>query len=576
MPTPFPTSATPSPAPNGFRVATTPSQFNFDDQNRWATIPGVPVLDEHELTDSRGQASGVVDARFLQEVANNNNRRFAQTGDATPLTRGHTSDDPSAPDPPVLGYAVNFRVAPWRNGRNALYADFKVDRRYEKDIDNSRRSVELWFAKREVDPIAVLKATTPERDLGVILRNARIDHIVPGSTRRGGQVINPTESPVIKYSLRRGQVIRYAMGGLPVRFNCGPKKMSEGSSMAGMNGMGNGKTYSNQDASLNYADDEMETEDMPPEDDGGGDEGGGSPFGGGGGQDSGEDPAVAAVLQSKGFKQAIRDAVMEALTAIESEPAPGMGGGDPGMEPGGMGGESPTETGMEPGMGGPPGGGMGGPGMPPNPEEEAAEFHGERPVKFDDSMMYSGSAFPGSTNTFTPDFGGIKKPTAPGAKKMNRQQTPVRRQQQTAPPQQQPEVVRLRRTVDVMARKLARADAEKLIAKCKEEGIVFADENDEVTRLAQLDEAGQKFMLDQYRKNYRRREADPANPAYPGVARFARPASPESGGDDAYEPSTPAEAQELANYIRKNQLPWDEGVKKFARERKNTGATPRR
>lgn len=567
--------------PQPFRVATSPQGFNFDDQRKWLTIAGVPVLDEHILTDRQGKDEGVVDANFLQEIADNNNRRFAQTGDATPLTRGHTSDDPNDPDPPVIGYGVNFRVGPWRNGRYALFSDFKVDRRYEKDIDNSRRSVELWVGKREIDPIAVLKGTTPERDLGVILRNARISSIMPGSTRQGHEVIDPRSAPVMKYSVRRGQLIRYAMAGLPVRFaqdkfgkvmgEFGRGDLHSGSKHGPkVTNPAQAKAIAASEAGISRnprEDDDMNGmnrcgpqqyeagDDMPPDDDG---------------QDGGDDPVVSQVLQSKAFKQAIQDAVMSALEGLE--------GGGPGMEPGGMGtapgmgggGAPPMDDGMggSPGMGGgmPPGGGGG---MPE--EENAAEFHGEKPVKFDYSMDGMLGAFPGPMSTTIPSTN-LRPSKGTERHKMNRGGAVP------APTKGDPEVIRLRRQNDQLSRvtndlvrKLARRDAEAMIQKCEEEGILFADRAGEINRLALLDEDGQKFFLDTYRKNYRRKEADPANPAFPGVARFARPQQdgPNPNGEDDFTPGTPEEANQLANFIRKNKLSFEDGVKRFARERKN-------
>lgn len=144
----------------------------------YVTVPAVPLLDEHVLTDRTGQTEAVIDAAFLNVVAANNNARVERTGDATPLVIGHTRDGaPETEQPPLVGYATNFRVGDFdASGRQALFADFHV-RRDRGDVlrDYPRRSVELWVKKQEIDPISLLGATTPERDLGILKYSRRDD-----------------------------------------------------------------------------------------------------------------------------------------------------------------------------------------------------------------------------------------------------------------------------------------------------------------------------------------------------------------------------------------------------------------
>lgn len=144
----------------------------------YVTEPAVPILDEHVLTDSRGENEMMVDAAFLAEVAANNNARVEQTGDPTPLIVGHTEDHPGRDEKPVVGYATNFRVEPFfETGRQALFADFHVPKAKQSILkEYPRRSVELWPKKREVDPISLLGGTTPERDLSILrFRRGRDD-----------------------------------------------------------------------------------------------------------------------------------------------------------------------------------------------------------------------------------------------------------------------------------------------------------------------------------------------------------------------------------------------------------------
>jgi hypothetical protein len=132
---------------------------------------GVPVLDEHDLTDDDGNVTGRVDRKRLEVIAGNNNRRVKETGDFVPLVIGHTKDGiPEHRQPKIVGWARNFKVRKLaRTGRYAIHADFHFDKdKYHLAKDYPRRSVELWTDRWEMDPISLLGATTPERDLGVL------------------------------------------------------------------------------------------------------------------------------------------------------------------------------------------------------------------------------------------------------------------------------------------------------------------------------------------------------------------------------------------------------------------------
>lgn len=136
----------------------------------------VPIFDEHESED------GVTyDRRLLQIIAENCNRRIRDTGDWCPLVIGHTSDEDAAADPPLVGFAGPFTVGQLGKERPrwAILAKFwlfpdqaKVMARYP------RRSVEVWPGDRPedryFDPIALLGAETPRRDLGLIYSKPRL------------------------------------------------------------------------------------------------------------------------------------------------------------------------------------------------------------------------------------------------------------------------------------------------------------------------------------------------------------------------------------------------------------------
>jgi len=139
----------------------------------WIVVHDLPVVDEHEVYDDDGNFVCHCDRQMLERIAANNNDRIRQSGDLTPITLGHTKDDaPEEEQPKIVGYGGPFYVAPlWSTGRQALFVkQAKFMERYEDKIrDYPRRSVEIWFDDNPmVDPIALLGATTPERDLGLM------------------------------------------------------------------------------------------------------------------------------------------------------------------------------------------------------------------------------------------------------------------------------------------------------------------------------------------------------------------------------------------------------------------------
>lgn len=150
----------------------------------------VPLLDEHDILrpalDEHGQPvlgedgrpkklRVKIDKAKLARIAANNNRRVKETGDLVPIVVGHTKDDaPEESQPRIVGLAKNFVVARLgKTGRHAIHADLEfppdsVKYLKAKGLGVSRRSVELWLDRMEIDPISLLGATTPERDLGLL------------------------------------------------------------------------------------------------------------------------------------------------------------------------------------------------------------------------------------------------------------------------------------------------------------------------------------------------------------------------------------------------------------------------
>lgn len=137
----------------------------------YAVFPSVPVFDEHE-----GRDGTVYDRPLLAKIASNCNMRTADTGDKCPIVGWHTPEDKDPHKmPPVIGWAEDFRVEDFgRTGtRGCIFSKFKVFADQLKYfLRHPRRSVEIWKGKdaedRFFDPIAVLGAETPKRDLGLI------------------------------------------------------------------------------------------------------------------------------------------------------------------------------------------------------------------------------------------------------------------------------------------------------------------------------------------------------------------------------------------------------------------------
>lgn len=501
--------------------------LNFDDPTKWVTVKNVPVLDEHSMTNENGQEIAYVDRGILEEIAANNNRRVTDTGDPAPLILGHTSDDPKAEEKPIVGYAVNYRVAPFKNGRHAIYVDYKIRRDKAHVVDDfPRRSVELWYGKRELDPIALLGGTTPERDLGVVIRHARLKNVA----LLGGSTPARDLGVSVRYDRRsQGTVIRYAMEADMAGENCAP-------SVRGAKAMMNPAKYEAG---------------CMPDDDFPGDETESDAGDAGGGD---EDPVVAKVLASKQFQDLASkvNQIFDLITSEEGGEEDGMGAPPPG---GGGDGMAPP-----PGMdaGGPPGGGMPPGGMPPGggpDEEEARGMHGEGPVKFDDGpeMYAMGSGFGGPGSTTIPTFGG----GTTGTRYSRNGSQPMAGQQRGQSAQPDPEVIRLQRQVRELSIKNARAEARELVSQCLAEGVIIPDPEQEALILASLPEKDRvAFVNNTIRAKYARRESEIGLPMpHGGVARFARPdaagtglpgASPADDQND-FTPANAAEATMFAD-----------------------------
>lgn len=126
----------------------------------------------------------------LAELVEINNQRVADTGDECPIIIGHTSNDlPEIDQPEIVGYASNFVMGVIGNirPRAAILATFKI---LSSCIDRvrkfPRRSVELWD-DGVIDPIAIVGASTPRKDLGLLTYTRKKGH---GITRYSSNTLS--------------------------------------------------------------------------------------------------------------------------------------------------------------------------------------------------------------------------------------------------------------------------------------------------------------------------------------------------------------------------------------------------
>lgn len=607
------------------------ARYAFDDPNKWVTVPGVPLLDEHQMTNADGKTVATVDRKVLEEIAANNNRRVRETGDPATLILGHTSDDPRAPEKPAQGFVVNYRVAPFKRDPKsgavtyAIHGDYKLRPKNADLVEKyPRRSVELWWHKKELDPIAMLGGSAPERDLSVVIKNARLNHVtmdsVPAVTvsRNGSRPTAVAQGGTpIKFHRRGASVIEnYAIRdtlSLKNRLKRYSMSVGKDSTMDGCGRPPRGATMNYDDGAFGE-DEGMDTRDLHdggdtdlPDASGADDLDGmddDSDMGGAGESD----PVLAKVFQSKQFRgmSSKIDQMMQMMEALTASLGGGTAGGgmappmtdeDQGgdeMPPPGAGAQQlpPEEAdGGETFDDGPPGSPQ--PGNGDEVDESRQSFPGgKKPVRMDQT------AFPGSADVNIPQFvgqGGKPKPRmmsrnstrgAPVATPntaARRTSTPAGRATST-----DPEVIRLRRQTHDLTIKYAQSEAEKRVGQLISEGILFGRNEQEheagVTEtkayftglLASGGDEGVKDVEHEesiIRSRYSRRQKNPAAPAVPGVARYARDPNPreagpvEGAGDpNDFVPEDPEQASEFADLQAVRRMSRAEAVK-FMRQR---------
>lgn len=172
----------------------------------YVPLPPFAVIDECEFYDSRTRQHVKMDPARLAKMADAQNQRIVGRNDATPVILGHTEDHKAEADqPPIVGYATRFHVGRLPDGKAAVFArPWAAPGQVETFRKNPRRSVELWLDPDAIDPIALLGATTPRRDLGLHL-----------FSRAYGEASKTSGSSAVRFSRQAAgrQPVLFAMSG---------------------------------------------------------------------------------------------------------------------------------------------------------------------------------------------------------------------------------------------------------------------------------------------------------------------------------------------------------------------------
>ncbi len=124
-----------------------------------------------------------LDPEELDRISNTCNGRIKNTGDYCPAVVGHTKDNlPTKFQPRLVGLLKDFSVETFRNPdtgepvvdqksgkpKLAIYATpFAKHENLDDFLSNPRRSIELRFHEGTIDPLSLLGAEQPARDLGL-------------------------------------------------------------------------------------------------------------------------------------------------------------------------------------------------------------------------------------------------------------------------------------------------------------------------------------------------------------------------------------------------------------------------
>ena len=158
------------------------------DPAEFVVVPHTAALDEFKMTADDGSFVADITPKFLEKLVVHMNERESATGDLCPIVIGHTQSDlPETQQPPVVGFARNWHLGTLgATGRQCAFFDAWIYRdKVSLAKQFPRRSGEIWASRFECDPISLLGATTPTRDLGLmkLSREGSFTYYPPGETQ---------------------------------------------------------------------------------------------------------------------------------------------------------------------------------------------------------------------------------------------------------------------------------------------------------------------------------------------------------------------------------------------------------
>ena len=140
----------------------------------FVVAPHVAILDTFRMTNPDGSFAADITETFIDRLITHMAERELATGDLCPLVIGHTQDGlPETEQPPLVGYARNWHKGTLGStGRPCAFFDaWILKSQVELAKKFPRRSAEVWASRYEIDPVSLLGATTPARDLGLLKLN---------------------------------------------------------------------------------------------------------------------------------------------------------------------------------------------------------------------------------------------------------------------------------------------------------------------------------------------------------------------------------------------------------------------
>lgn len=166
-------------------------------------VPRVAALDEFRMTDPDGTFVANITPEYLTKFVAHMNERESLTGDLSPIVIGHTKSGEREIDaPPLVGYARNWSLGELgATGRKCAFFDAWILKdKVQLAKQFPRRSCEVWASRYEADPISLLGATTPARDLGLmkLSRDGSFTYTSPGEMNMADEPKKPEESKTEK------------------------------------------------------------------------------------------------------------------------------------------------------------------------------------------------------------------------------------------------------------------------------------------------------------------------------------------------------------------------------------------